>query len=172
MRSSKIAALQREYLELIDFCREHGQVSFEMYINNTYKKALLLSAASYFEFEISAAVHNFADLTSKSNLELVSLVDNKAIKRQYHTYFKWDSSNANNFWGLFGDTFKRKMQALIKERKLEEAEVAFLKLGNQRNELVHGNYAEYQLNDTFEEIYAKYEKACEFVEFLIQQFQS
>lgn len=171
MHSTKITALRAEYLELIDYCREHGQVSFEMYINNTYKKALLLSAASHFEFEISAAVHNFADIISKSNHEIISLVDNKAIKRQYHTYFKWDSNNANNFFGLFGDAFKQKMRLLIKDQNLEDAESAFLKLGNQRNELVHCNYAEYQLNDTFEEIYAKYETACKFVDFLIMQLQ-
>lgn len=47
MRSAKITALHDEYSELIEFCRNNKQVSFEMYINDSYKKSLLLSAASF-----------------------------------------------------------------------------------------------------------------------------
>ena len=32
-----------------------------MYINDTYKKSLLLSAASYFEVAITKAIHDFVD---------------------------------------------------------------------------------------------------------------
>lgn len=53
MYSAKIKSLYEEYGELIEFCRSNGQVSFELYINDTYKKALLLSAASYFETVIT-----------------------------------------------------------------------------------------------------------------------
>lgn len=38
MYSAKIKALNDEYIELIEFCRLNNQVSFEMYINDTYKK--------------------------------------------------------------------------------------------------------------------------------------
>lgn len=41
MYSAKIKSLYEEYGELIEFCRSNGQVSFELYINDTYKKALL-----------------------------------------------------------------------------------------------------------------------------------
>ena len=37
MYSAKIKALNDEYIELIEFCRLNNQVSFEMYINDTYK---------------------------------------------------------------------------------------------------------------------------------------
>lgn len=139
-----------------------------MYINNTYKKSLLLSSASFFEAAITKAIHDFADKVSRHNMEIVAFIDNKAIKRQYHTFFSWDSNNANQFLGLFGEVFKRKAQGLIRERKLEEAETSFISIGKMRNQLVHQNYVEAQINDTFEEIYIKYVKACDFVELITQ----
>lgn len=56
----------------------------------------------------------------------------------------------------------------IHTKKLDEAEVAFLTIGRERNRLVHQNYIEVQINDTFEEIFAKYEKACDFVDLITQ----
>lgn len=168
MYSPKIKALHDEYCELISFCRKYGQVSFEMYINDTYKKSLLLSAASFFETKITNAVHDFSAIASNEKNALVSFVDNKALKRQYHTFFSWDGNNANQFFGLFGDEFKKKVRIQIKERKLEMAERAFLSLGKDRNCLVHQNYIEVPINSTFEEIYDKYISACDFVEFFIQ----
>lgn len=164
MYSIKIKALQTEYNELVAFCREAGQVSFELYINNIYKKTLLLSAASYFESEITKWILDYANRNSHNNAKLVAFIDNKAIKRQYHTFFSWDASNANHFFALFGDDFKQNARAKIKEQKLEDAENAFLKIGRERNCLVHQNYIETQVNYTFEEIYATYEKACGFLD--------
>lgn len=172
MYSKKIKALYDEYTELIDFCRLNGQVSFEMYINDTYKKSLLLSAASYFECVIIKIIHDFAENKSRQNIELVSFIDNKAIKRQYHTFFNWESNNANQFWGLFGDTFKQEAKKEIQEKGLIDAERAFLSIGRERNLLVHQNYIEATINDTFEEIYEKYEKACDFVELISQLLNS
>lgn len=140
----------------------------KLYINDTYKKALLLSAASYFETVITKTIHDFVNRKTKCNVEIVSFVDNKAMKRQYHTFFNWDGSNANQFFGLFGDAFKRKAREEIHTKKLDEAEVAFLTIGRERNRLVHQNYIEVQINDTFEEIFAKYEKACDFVDLITQ----
>lgn len=168
MYSKKIKALHDEYTELIDFCRSNEQVSFEMYINDTYKKSLLLSAASYFESTILKIVHDFAESKSRQNSALVSFVENKAIKRQYHTFFNWESNNANVFWGLFGDTFKQEAKKQIQEKGLADAERAFISIGRERNLLVHQNYIEATINDTFEEIYEKYEKACDFVELISQ----
>lgn len=168
MYSAKIEALNNEYIELIEFCKLNNQVSFEMYINDTYKKSLLLSAASYFEVAITRAIHDFVDRKSRQNTEIVAFVDNKAMKRQYHTFFNWDGNNANQFFGLFGDAFKHKAREQIQAKELGEAEIVFLAIGRERNRLVHQNYIEAQINDTFEEIYAKYRKACDFVELIIQ----
>ena len=90
MYCTKIKALNDEYNELIEFFRANQQVSFEMYINDTYKKSLLLSAASFFEDTIIMAIHNYAAVTSQQNDALVAFIDNKALKRQYHTFFSWE----------------------------------------------------------------------------------
>lgn len=168
MRSAKIAALHDEYSDLIEFCRSNKQVSFEMYINDTYKKSLLLSSASFFEATITKAIHDYVGTKSCQTPEIIAFVDNKAIKRQYHTFFNWDASNANQFFGLFGEDFKHRAREKIRSMALEEAENAFMTVGRERNRLVHQNYVEAQINDTFEEIWSKYIKACDFVE-LIEQ---
>ena len=168
MYSAKIKSLYEEYGELIEFCRLNAQVSFEMYINDTYKKSLLLSAASYFETVIIKIIHDFVGSKSRQNLLLVSFVDNKALKRQYHTFFSWESNNTNQFWGLFGEAFRQEARNQIQEKGLVDAERAFLTIGRDRNLLVHQNYIEATINDTFEEIYVKYEKACNFVELVAQ----
>lgn len=148
--------------------RENNQVSFEMYINDTYKKTLLLSAASYFESIITNAIHNYAREVTKQNDEIVSFIDNKAINRQFHTYFDWDKNNANQFFKLFGDGFKEKARKQIKANQLEEAERVFIAIGHERNCLVHQNFIEHPINDTFEEIYEKYQTGCVFIEFIVQ----
>ncbi len=168
MYSAKINALRSEYDELIEFCRSNSQVSFEMYINDTYKKTLLLSAASLFESILTKTIHDFADSRSHHNPEVVAFLDNKALKRQYHTFFNWDSAQTNQFLGLFGDTFKQAARKKIQEENLIEAEGAFMAIGRERNRLVHQNFVEVQINDTFDEIYAKYENACNFVELIAQ----
>ncbi len=168
MRSARITSLYDEYSELIEFCRSNGQVSFEMYINDTYKKSLLLSVASFFEATITKAIHDYVNIKSRQTPEIVAFVDNKAIGRQYHTFFSWEKNNANQFFGLFGEDFKRRAKEEIRSRNLEEAEAAFMAVGRERNRLVHQNYVEAQINDTFEEIWAKYTKACGFVELITQ----
>ena len=168
MYSTKIKSLYDEYSELIEFCKLNEQVSFELYINDIYKKALLLSAASYFEAMITKTIHDFVNKKTKHNTEIISFIENKAIKRQYHTFFNWDGNNANQFFGLFGDTFRCKAREEIQAKRLNEAEAAFMTIGRERNRLVHQNYIEVQINDTFEEIYAKYEKACDFINLITQ----
>lgn len=168
MRSAKIAALHDEYSELIAFCRSNKQVSFEMYINDIYKKSLLLSAASFFEATITKTIHDYIETKSRQTPEIVAFVDNKAIKRQYHTFFNWEGNNANQFFGLFGEDFKQRAREKIRSMTLDEAENAFMAVGRERNRLVHQNYVEAQINDTFEEIWSKYIKACDFVELIVQ----
>ena len=49
-------------------------------------------------------------------------------------------------------------------RELDDAIRAFLEIGNIRNELVHGNYADFQLSKTADEVYGLYRAATEFVD--------
>lgn len=125
MYSAKIKALNDEYIELIEFCRLNNQVSFEMYINDTYKKSLLLSAASYFEVAITKAIHDFVDRKSRQNTEIVAFVDNKAMKRQYHTFFNWDGNNANQFLDYLETHSSIKPENKFKQKSLARLKLHF-----------------------------------------------
>lgn len=167
MNSAKIKMLYDDYVALSSFFCSQNQISFATCINDVYRKSLLISAASFFEVEICKAIYGAAEKKGKANRAFVNFIENKVIKRQYHTFFAWNSPNTNNFWGLFGEDFKKNIRLEIKERKLEDAESAFLYIGRERNNLVHNDYVNFIINATFEEIYSKYKAACDFVDFIV-----
>ena len=54
----------------------------------------------------------------------------------------------------------------IKESdSLRSSVQAFLEVGNERNKLVHQDYATFHLEKTLDEIYHLYQDACRFVEY-------
>lgn len=97
----------------------------------------------------------------------MAFVRNKGLERQYHTLFSWEKSNANSFFGLFGTDFKDYMTSQVKnDQDLDDSIKAFLRLGETRNELVHGNFAIFPLERTAEQIYELYRQASLFVDLL------
>lgn len=174
VQSDRIEGQYADAKDLYQYLLDHNEVSYATYIDDVYKKVLLLSAASYFEKEISAILLSFASKVSKSDQRLVKLIDNKVIQRQYHTLFDWNRNNSNPFWSLFGEELKTAARGKIdKSDELKDAEHAFLKLGQQRNLLVHENFAEFTVNTmTVDEIYYTYKKACKFVEFIAEEFSN
>jgi citrate lyase synthetase len=167
MENDRIERQYQDSKDLIAYLMEKSEVSFATYIDSVYKKVLVLSAASYFESVISKDISAYATKVSGSDKRIVTLIENKAIKRQYHTLFDWDKNNTNKFWSLFGENTKNKVrEQLDANEHLKTAEQAFVELGRQRNLLVHENFAEYDVNTTVEEIYEKYKLACEFVSYI------
>lgn len=171
LSSSKtlIDNLFEEQKELATFLRDQGQISYAQDIEGSLSKILLLSSASYFENRITNAISGFAERISKSNEALVSLVKNKAIERQYHTYFQWRDKNrsSNSFFAMFGTSFRDSAKEDLKATfSISKAEKAFLELGDLRNLLVHGNFANYPLEKTADEVYELYQNALQFVEYI------
>ena len=167
MESDRIERHYQDSKDLVAYLMGKGEVSFATYIDNVYKKVLVLSAASYFESIISKCISAYATKASGPDKRIVTLIENKVIERQYHTLFAWESKNTNKFWSLFGESTKNKVrEQLSSDERLKAAEQAFIELGHQRNLLVHENFAEYDVNTTVEEIYTKYKSACEFVSFI------
>jgi hypothetical protein len=153
-----------DHKALLDLLASQKEISLASDADNKLKKVLLLSAASYFEFEIASAMMQFAEDASQKNVALVALVKSKAVKRQFHTYFQWDRNNANSFFGLLGEDFSSQCKAHVREQEgLEESIRAFLELGNARNEMVHENFATFPMDKTAEEVYELYRKALQFV---------
>lgn len=142
-----------------------SEPSLTVAAGDSFRKALILAAASYFEHRVSSCVLEFVDERANGSGLVVAFVKNKAVSRQYHTWFKWDDTNANQFFGLFGSDFKQKMVDRIKEsEELKRSVRAFLEVGNERNKLVHQDFASFSLEKTLEEIYELYSLALLFVE--------
>ena len=171
MQSDRIENQYKDAKDLFNYLMDKDEVSYATYIDDVYKKVLLLSAASYFEKTISTTLIDFANKAGKSDIRLAYLIQNKVIQRQYHTFFNWDSKNSNQFWGMFGDEQKERARSRIdQDEQIKDAEIAFLKLGKQRNLLVHENFAEQVINDTVDDIYNNYRRACIFIDFIREQF--
>lgn len=164
MESERIERQYQDSKELYNYLLDKGEISFATYIDNVYKKVLVLSAASYFESKISELISNYATKASGSDKRIVTLIESKVIERQYHTLFEWKVNNTNSFWKLFGEQTKESVRAKINsDEELKTAEKSFMELGRQRNLLVHENFAEFDVNITVEEIYRKYRQACNFI---------
>lgn len=149
---------------LIEYLDKQGESSLRSNADNHFRKILLLSAASYFEANLKESlVHFFEEQLAHKEL-VIRFLQNKAIERQYHTYFSWGKRNANTFFGLFGDGFKEFMSESVKsDLQLNSAIEAFMELGEIRNHLVHQNFAVYPIEKTSDEIYELYRRAVNFI---------
>jgi len=142
-----------------------GEYSLLSSAGDLFRKALLLAAASYFEHRVSSCVYDYAFEAAGGSMRLVSLIKTKAIERQYHTWFNWSESNANQFFALFGVEFKDYMKGLVRiDVTLQVAIQSFLEIGRSRNLLVHLDFATYSVDKTMDEIYESYKKALPFVD--------
>ena len=153
-----------DFRDAAKILREARELSLQIMLEANLRKALLLSAASYFEIQLTREVQSFTDEVTSGNVLIATLVQQKAISRQYHAWFDWEKSNANKFFDLFGPTFKDHMASVLSESpELTEDIKAFLEIGNRRNLLVHSDYASYFIDKTPDEIYVLYQSAIRFV---------
>src|SRR5689334_2051598 len=105
-KSSAIDRMYTEAKDAIAILHQQNALSLEIAASDNLRKALLIAAASYFEHRVSTDVVAFVRENSSGSL-IENFVRNKAVARQYHTWFAWDAKNANSFFGLFGDLFKQ-----------------------------------------------------------------
>ena len=134
-------------------------------VDDLYRKALLLAAASWFEHSVTETITKVARGPSGLSGVIVNFLKNKAIHRQFHSYFDWDSTNAWRFFGLFGEDFREYARAQLSHNPgVEEAISAFVEIGRDRNRMVHQDYGSYSLEKTSDEIYSLYRCALPFVE--------
>lgn len=164
--------LYEEACAIIASLQRTSELSLQIAAGDHLRKALLLAAASYFEHQVCECVISFIRECTRGSSMVESFVRNKAIARQYHTWFKWDEGNANQFFGLFGTEFRSAMTGRVRQSEELHASVrAFLEVGNERNRLVHQDYATFPLDKTLEEIYGLYRVALQFVHQLPQAFR-
>lgn len=171
MSESIIQAIYNRNKEIASFLNQAGEITYESEVRDTFRKILVLAIASYFEKEVKEIILSFVRKKSQSEL-IPNFVERKAVERQYHKFFQWDKPNVNNFLGLWGVEFKKRCQDMIAGNdELETAVKDFIELGKSRNELVHLDFASYQLPKNDEEYYALYVSAERFIQFLREQLQ-
>jgi RiboL-PSP-HEPN len=172
---AELTAIDRLYNEAtstIALLQRHSELSLEVSASDHFRKALLLAAASYFENRVSNAVLDFVRERANGSPLIENFVRNKAVARQYHSWFSWDANNANQFFGLFGADFKTSMGAKVKDAPQMQSSIrAFLELGNERNRLVHENYATFAMEKTLDEVYDLYQRSRAFVDGLPAAFK-
>ena len=171
-----VESINEEYKGIVDFLVEQKQPSLSSAVNKYFTKILVLSAASYFEHKIQEILIEFVSSKSSNDIRVMNFLKKKAIGQQYHTFFAWGEKNnphkpgknANSFFGLFGEKFKKDLEDEIKKDvHLSEAVKAFLEIGHLRNLLVHSNFAAYSLDfKTSEEVFLLYKKANNFLTFI------
>ena len=172
---SEPTAVDRLYSEanaLIDLLQHSSELSLQVAVSDHFRKALLLAAASYFEDRVCHLVLEYVRQRALGSGLIENFVRNKAIARQYHSWFAWNDNNANKFFSLFGAEFRSLMSARVRASVEMQASIkAFLELGNERNRLVHQNYATFPMEKTLDEVYILYKNSRAFVEALPDAFK-
>ena len=153
---------------LLSYLSERSELSLLRTADDSFRKSLVLSAASLFEHQISEALHTYCDRKSGSDACVLALVRTKALKRQYFTFFDWENRRPGPFFSLLGEVIGDKLRAESKVDPLKTAVEAFLELGFLRNCLVHQNFAGYVFEKTNEEVYELYRRASVFVERVVE----
>ncbi len=160
-----IDTIYDEHLQIFKYLEDNGEISFANIIKDNFRRTLLLASASYFESKLTEDLESFFREHTKTADIVLQFIKNKAMTRQYHTYFVWDGKNANNFFSLFGPDFKQFAEKQVSgDEVLKQGIEAFLEIGNYRNMLVHQNFANFSVAKTIEEIYVLYGRAMYFVE--------
>lgn len=101
MSSDPVEAYFEDALAALAALGQH-EPSLSVALRASFSKGLLLAAASAFESRLASHLESLYRQRLPDRPDLVAFVVSAGIKRRYHTYFSWDSSNANQFFGLFG----------------------------------------------------------------------
>jgi hypothetical protein len=155
--------MYEDHRSVLSYLEDQQQASHHATLQTTLPKVLLLAAASEFEERVCNVLRDHVSAHTLDN-KLLDLIEQKAIRRQYHTLFDWDSRNAGKFWSLFGQDFKSGMKKYCaQDSKLTSHISAFMEIGSLRNHMVHNNYASFVLEKTLDEVHELYRLGDQFV---------
>lgn len=169
MYTNVVDRLHAEFSDLRNFLSASDGGQFLSMVEGYLPRTMLLTIASYFEGRLSDEVERLAVEEAGDRHVLTWLVRNRVVRRQYHTWFSWDARNVNTFLSMFGQDFKDEAGKWIAEDdNLPRAVVDFLKVGRERNRLVHENFGDAPLEMTTAEVYGLYESAKVFVDWFPQ----
>lgn len=157
-----IEVLFDQLSRLVESLKLTGEPSLAISVSEVASKSLLIAAASHFEAEFSEM---FADVASRRAAPAIAeFALNQGVTRKYHTLFDWASGNANNFYKLLGAAFReRATQLAARDAAFATSVTEFVAIGNERNKLVHSDFASFPLTATLEELIQRYRLARTFV---------
>ncbi len=160
-----LQVLYDEHQAMRSYLLTNGEISFANELESTSPKVLLLAAASYCESAIvSCVVEYFCSAMGTDESVRIMFVKRQALERKYFQLFNWESKNVNKFWSLFGSDFQAYAKTVVAgDEDLQNSIKSFLELGHLRNQLVHENYLQFQLQKTTDEIFAQAVEALGFV---------
>ncbi len=155
MDDTVVDRLHGDLSALLTVLHEKQEISLLNSVDDNWRKSLLLSAASHFERRMTDCIMAFVSSATSGNSLVTSFVKNKAVSRQFHTWFSWDEADANSFFGLFGASFRTFMKKKVRgDEGLSESIKAFLELGAERNRLMHTHILFLLLNTTLKRYWA------------------
>ncbi len=167
---NRIDEIWHDHRELVAYLQSSNQLQLQSRAEEAFGKTLLIAAASYFEVRLTQIIIELYRELTRGAEALAQFVKNQAIGQRFAQLFQWrdgtgSSRNANQFYSLYGPGFAAFMKQKVREdQTLNDSVMAFLEIGNLRNQMVHGNYADFQLNKTVEEVYKLYQSAANFVD--------
>lgn len=148
-----------------------SEVSLRTSVEDVFQKSLAVAIGSYFERRVTGIVLEFVEKSSGNNVLVSEFVRNKAIHRQYHTYFQWGRANANQFFGLFGKDFRDHMTEYVRNNPEYGDYVSdFMQIGDIRNNVAH-DYEYVVINQNTHELHKLYQNARVFVDGLPLRFE-
>jgi hypothetical protein len=74
MAASDVERIHREFTDLLGFLTARGEISLVTAADDSFRKVLILSAASYFEHKLCNIVLDFVDDVSSSDVLVTALV--------------------------------------------------------------------------------------------------
>jgi hypothetical protein len=142
---------------------EAGLAARAFFLEEIFRKNLVLSSSSLFEHRISKRIEEHVIAYAGGSDCVVAMVKYKALKRQYHTYFNWEKEKLGDFPTLLGDFRGGTLKNEADVSPTKESTSAFLELGLLRNQLVHKNFAAFVCEKDSEELIVLCERAEGFV---------
>ena len=168
--SNRIQELCDDHRILVEYLQANNRLQMLSRVEESFSKTLLIAVASYFEVQLTAIILDLYREMTEGSEALIEFVRKQGIGRRFAQLFQWETNgrpgrNANSFYRLFGPEFANYMKDRVTEdRQLDAGVKAFLEIGNLRNEMVHGDFADFQLNKNVDDIYELYISAILFLD--------
>jgi hypothetical protein len=147
---------------LVESLKLTGEPSLAISVSEVASKSLLIAAASRFEAQFTEM---FAQVAAQlSTPAIAEFALNQGVTRKFHTLFDWSSGNANTFYKLLGKDFKERAgQRAVTDDAFARSIKEFVDIGNDRNKLVHSDFASFPLTATLDELVERYRLARSFL---------